>query len=91
MGAGRGVVVVLLLLLSAPLSLAGLLGAGDHQNTVYTRDWYGVCCRHGRGQLQGAALQSGDRGLARGLPGPRPLLLGVRILPRPGQVTWSHT
>ena len=52
--------------------------------------WYGVCCRHGRGQLQGAALQSGDRGLARGLPGPRPLLLGVRILPRPGQVTWSH-
>ena len=88
MGAGRGVVVVLLLL-SAPLSLAGLLGAGDHHNTVSTcgTGWYGVCCRHGRGQLQGAALQSGDRGLARGLPGPRPLLLGVRILPRPGQVT----
>ena len=81
--------MVVVLLLSAPLSQAGLLGAGDH-NTVYTRDWYGVCCRHGRGQLQGAALQSGDRGLARGLPGLRPLLLGVRILPRPGQVTWTH-
>ena len=46
--------------------------------------------RHGRGQLQGAALQSRDRGLARWLPGLRPLLLGVRLLPRPGQVTWSH-
>ena len=88
MGAGRG--VVLLLLLSAPLSLAGLLGTGDHQHCLLSArgsGWHGVCCRHGRGQLQGAALQSGDRGLARGLPGPRPLLLGVRILPRPGQVT----
>ena len=35
MGAGRGV-VLLLLLLSAPLSLAGLLGAGDHHNTLST-------------------------------------------------------
>ena len=34
MGAGRGV-VVLQLLLSAPLSLAGLLGAGDLQHCLH--------------------------------------------------------
>ena len=31
--------MVVLLLLSASLSQAGLLGAGDHQHSVYTRAW----------------------------------------------------